>query len=289
MKKRKEKVIKKKGKSENYSINKRKNSNINLKSAYFRIFTYFKNNKYNDISLENTFSKLIKEYDSNPNNFLTAKNAPYNSKKNFISCLALTFKNNSFTSIIVNNKKHMRLNTKNALDYLQNLYNRNQNKKSSSPPPVKYPKKSERKKNNKNTHVSNNNNNFNHKSNSEQNSYIGKKRKRSKINEEGEEESIELSDLSDIENKSYVKIKKDKNKYDTYTTNSDNMSNSNNTLYFQGEPYKKNLSNLTFNEYSETNKNIFSYNITDSTINYDKISQQSEYNITLLLYHTKEE
>ena len=84
----------------------RKIERYNLKSTSIKIFTYFKMNKYKDIPIEKAFSKLVKEYDSNPNNFLTAKNVPFNSRKRFISSLSLSIKNNSFSCINRNNIKY---------------------------------------------------------------------------------------------------------------------------------------------------------------------------------------
>lgn len=308
MKKRREKENgEKQPKSKSSSINKKKNPNnnnkissyissidnminkiekYNLKSTCFKIFTYFKNNKYNEIPIEKIFSKLTKEYDTNPNNFLTAKNIPYNSRKNFITNIYLSLKNYSFISINANNKKLLRLNYKNALDYLNNLYSRNQYKKSSSSD--KYQTKKERKKTNNNYDLNkndtDNNPNHNCKSLSQNNKLIGKKRKRDKLIEE-EEESKEIEtnvDLTDKETKSFKKEKK--NKYKNDDTNSNNTDNNSSILFFQGEPLKKNLSSFTFYEYSETNKNSSSLYIYDSIANYDKLNQNK-----LFLYNNKEE
>lgn len=256
----------------------RKIERYNLKSTSFKIFTYFKMNKYKDIPIDKAYSKLVKEYDSNPNNFLTAKNVPFNSRKRFISSLSLSIKNNSFSCINRNNIKYVRINPKQALDFLNNLYNRN--KKAPSEP--NYPKRKTDKNNN------NNNKNNTKKEVKEKNTYnndlIGKKRKRDK-NVENKEESKEIEidlDSNEFDNKK-VKIKKNEN---DENSNTENISN--NIIFFQGVPLKKNLSSLTFNEFSDTNKNISSFYINDTITNYDTITPQNEYNIKLL-FHSKEE
>ena len=267
--------------------------NVQLKSTSMKIFLLFKKYNYNAIAFDTITSQFIKEYESNPSNFLSYNQNQFTSQEKLIKSLNKSLTNGAFSLFKENNVLNVKLNPPKALEYLTTVYNKNYKDDS-----TKSSEANKKAKMRKKTFSSNDKKTMNHK----EEKYIGKKRKR-------KNKLIPPNyNVKDAEKESNDEDSKEDNKKTNESFSSDNQDNAkgcdegiksikkinmNNDIYFQGKPMSKNLSNLTFYDPTfEKIKNYSSYNSTnlnDSISNNDSIRLNIEGNEEILFRSKKEE
>ena len=99
--------------------------NVQLKSTSMKIFLLFKKYNYNAIAFDTITSQFIKEYESNPSNFLSYNQNQFTSQEKLIKSLNKSLTNGAFSLFKENNVLNVKLNPPKALEYLTTVYNKN--------------------------------------------------------------------------------------------------------------------------------------------------------------------
>ena len=269
-----------------------KMKNVQLKSTSMKIFLLFKKYNYNKIAFDTISSQFLKEYESDPSNFLSYNQNQFTSPEKLLKSLSKSLTNGAFLSFKENNVSYVKLNPPKALEYLTTVYNKNYKDDS-----TKSSEANKKAKTRKKTVSINDKKTMNYK----EEKYIGKKRKR-------KNKLIPPNyNVKDAEKESNDEDSKEDNKKTNESFSSENQDNAkgcdegikslkkinmNNDIYFQGKLMSKNLSNLTFYDPTfEKIKNYSSYNsmnLNDSISNNESMRPNNENN-EVILFRTKKE
>ena len=273
-----------------------KMKNVQLKSTSMKIFLLFKKYNYNTITFDTITSQFMKEFESDPSNFLSYNQNQFTSQEKLLKSLNKSLTNCSFALFKENNVVNVKLNPPKALEYLTTVYNKSykddSTKSSEANKKIKIQKQT----------ISGNDKKTN---NNDEEKYIGKKRKR-KIKTNSPNYNVRDAEKEANEEDSKEENKNTNESFNSYNQEKANIQgcddgirslqkiNTNNTIFFQGTPLKKNLSSLTFFDSSiEKIKNYSSYNSINfnDTFNINNIDSTrfSNENNEEVLFRTKNE
>lgn len=266
--------------------------NLDVKTVITRIFYYYKENDYKELSCDEIVSKLTNEYKSNPSNFLNKSNRTFNSLRKFTNGLKFSLKNNkAFNPFKVKGTDYIKLNYHKAYETLKNMNKRISKKEVNSLNTTMIEKDEESDISSLSSISSQN----------KEKTLMGKKRKRNKSNQRNSKPREKLPKekkyLVIDEVNSTNKNTNDDNdtEIDSINSNEDNQPENktmdNNTVYFQGTPLKNNnLTNMSFyGGNTENSKYFYSNSLDISPINnYNFDIQNSSTNEKVkILYSSK--